>query len=95
METGTDIFVNRIMEDNLPSAITLDIVKAEMMKDKDMKLLSKLVLSHNKVECQKKLPDYHNIFDDLTVIDGVLMKGNQLVIPKSLRADVIGLSIRR
>ena len=92
VETGTDIFVNRIMEDNLPSAITLDIVKAGMMKDKEMKLLSKLVISHNKVECQKKLPEYHNIFDDLTVIDGVVMKGNQLVIPKSLRADVIGLS---
>ena len=39
VETGTDIFVDRVLEDSLPSAITLDMVKNETKQDEDMNLL--------------------------------------------------------
>ena len=39
VETGTDIFVNRVLEDSLPSAITLDMVKKESELDEDLKEL--------------------------------------------------------
>ena len=82
IETGTDIFVNRVLEDSLPSAITLDMVKNETNQDKDMILLRKYVLSHDRQGCKKNLLEYHQIFHDLTVIDGVVMKEHQIVIPK-------------
>ena len=92
IETGTDIFVNRIIEDSLPIAVTLDMVRSETKLDEDMQLLSKYIVSHDKEGCRKNLPEFHNVFSDLTVIDGIVMKEHQLVIPESLRAEVIGLS---
>ena len=73
VETGTDIFVNRVLQDTLPSAITLDIVRKEMKQD-DLNLLKNHILSHDKHGCQKNLPEYYHIFNDLTVIDDVIMK---------------------
>ena len=92
METGTDIFVNRVLEELLPSAITLDMVRRETREDKDMKLLKEYVVKHDLYGCKKNLPEYCDIFQELTVIDNVVLKGNQIVIPTSLRADVIGLA---
>ena len=92
VETGTDIFVNRVLEELLPSAITLDMVRRETREDKDMKLLKEYVVKHDLYGCKKNLPEYCDIFQELTVIDNVVLKGNQIVIPTSLRADVIGLA---
>ena len=92
METGTDIFVNRVLEELLPSAITLDMVRRETREDKDMKLLKEYIVKHDLYGCKKNLPEYCDIFQELTVIDNVVLKGNQIVIPTSLRADVIGLA---
>ena len=92
VETGTDIFVNRVLEDSLPSAITLDMVKKESELDEDMTLLKSCILSHDIGNCKKNLPEYYHIFHELTVIDDIVMKNYQIVIPKSLRAEVIGLA---
>ena len=58
VETGTDIFVNRVLQDTLPSAITLDMVRKEMKQDDDLNLLKNHILSHDKHGCQKNLPQY-------------------------------------
>ena len=92
METGNDIFVNRVIEDALPIAITLDMVKRETKLDDELQLLIKYILSRDKTGCQKNLSKFYNVFSDLTVIDGIVMKQHQLVVPKSLQAEVIGLS---
>jgi len=57
-----------------------------------LQLLCKYVVSNDENGCKKNLPEFHNVFSDLTVIDGVVMKEHQLVIPKSLQTEVIGLS---
>ena len=92
VETGNDIFVNRVIEDALPIAITLDMVKRETKLDDEMQLLIKYILNRDKTGCKKNLARFHNVFSDLTVIDGIVMKQHQLVVPKSLQAEVIGLS---
>ena len=45
IEDGTDIYVNRVLEDILPSAITLNIVKSETAADNELNLLSQNVRS--------------------------------------------------
>ena len=92
IETGTDIFVNRVLEDSLPSAITIDMLKSEIKMDDEMQLLAKYIVKHDRGNCQKNLREYYHIFDELTVIDGLILKEHQLVIPKSLRAEVVGLA---
>ena len=57
-----------------------------------MQLLSKYIVTHDRCSCQKNLPEYYEVFTDLTTIDGVILKGNQVIVPESLRAEVIGLA---
>ena len=46
---------------------------------------------HN--ECrQDVLKPYGGIFNEMWTIDGIVLKGNQAVLPVSLRANAIGLA---
>ena len=92
IEFGDDIYVNRVIEDTLPCAITMDIVRSETAADEELKLLHQCILSHDDRSVAKQLKEYHGIFHDLWSTDGVILKGCQVVIPKSLRAEVIGLA---
>ena len=40
----------------------------------------------------KQLKQYHGVFSDLWTSDGVNLKGCQIIIPKFLRTNVIGLA---
>lgn len=70
--------------------MTLETVKNETGKDEILqKLIEDIV---NKKYCRNSLKEYKAIFDELYYIDGIVMRGNQIVIPKSLQADIIGLA---
>ena len=70
----------------------MDIVRSETAADEELKLLHQCILSHDDRSVAKQLKEYHGIFHDLWSTDGVILKGCQVVIPKSLRAEVIGLA---
>ena len=91
IETGDDIYVNRVIEDNLPCAITLSMLKDETANDKELNMLMRQIPMYD--ICQDKdLKEYKGVYSELWSTDGVLMKGNQVVIPKSIRANVISLA---
>ena len=92
IEVGDDIFVNRVIEDSLPCAITMDMIRNEITSNDEMKLLHKCVISHDERRVAKDLKDYHCVFNDLWTSDGIILKGNQIVIPPTLRAEVVGLA---
>ena len=62
------------------------------MKIKVNYKLTKFLGSRDKSKCKKELPDYAGIFEELSIIDGIIVQGNQILIRKSLRADAIGLA---
>ena len=92
IETGTDIYVNRVLEEIFPQAITLDILRRAISKDKMLQLLISYIKTQNKSDCKKHLKPYYGIFDELTEVDGVILHGSQIVIPESLQTDIIGLA---
>ena len=92
IETGTDIYVDRVSEEILPQAITLDILRRASSKDKMLQLLISYIKTQNKSDCKKHLKPYYSIFDELTKVDGVILRGSQIVIPESLQTDIIGLA---
>ena len=92
IETGTDIYVNRVLEEILPQAITLDILRRASSKDKMVQLLISYIKTQNKSDCKKHLKPYYGIFDELTEVNGVNLRGSQIVIPESLQTDIIGLA---
>ena len=92
IETRTDIYLNRVLEEILPQAITLDILKRASSKDKTLQLLISYIKTQNKSDCKKHLAAYYGIFDELTEVDGVVLRGSQIVIPESLQTDIIRLA---
>ena len=40
-------------------------------------------------KCRKALTKYTKIFEELTLVKGVIVRGEQLVIPEELQQDVI------
>ena len=76
----------------MPRAMTLKILKRETANDPKMQELAKCIKKHDLDYCKKHLKEYSGVFSDLTEIEGLIMKGGQIVIPERLRADLVGLS---
>ena len=41
---------------------------------------------------KKNLPDYFGVFNELSVINGLVVRGHQLIIPIAMQANVVALS---
>ena len=66
-------------------------VKQETSDDEFMQKLIDSITSHN--ECRdSRLQAYKGVFDELWVIDGMVMRGHQIVLPVSMVADEISLA---
>ena len=90
VEKGKDIFVNRVIEELMPRAVTTQMIQAEICKDQTMMNLKDDIIT-NKF-CRNSLPQYKRVFDELTVANDIIIRDNKIVIPPSLHADVIGLA---
>lgn len=71
----------------------LELFKKETLLDKDLTLIMQYV--QHGWSNYDKIPDhlkfYHSIKDDLFVVDGLLFKNSQVVVPKSLRQEMLNL----
>ena len=89
VEDDDEIYVNRVLEDQLPSAITKDIIRDSTVKDE---VLSQVMEDIQKGVCRNSLTRYSKVFEELSVIDGMVVRGEQLVIPRDLQAMVVQLA---
>ena len=55
-------------------------------RDQQLKLLAEDIQKGN---CRKALRKYSKLFEELMLVKGVIVRGEQLVIPKELQHDVI------
>ena len=91
IETGVDVYVNRVIEEIVPKALTTTKIREETKKDNKLQALMKDMEKHN--HCRNpELKEFHEIFNELWECDGIILKGNQVVLPKSLYADAIALA---
>ena len=89
VEDDLEVYVNRVMEEQLPPAVTRDILKEATARDKPLRWLMEDL---EKGECRKALTRYTQVFSELAVVDGMVMWGEQLVIPKELQPVVVQLA---
>ena len=82
--------MNRVIEDLLPEAITIDKLRYATANDSKLSLLKEDILSNK--YCRKELSQYEQIFEELSYINGVIMRENCIVIPYSLQADCIAIA---
>ncbi len=67
-------------------------VKEETAKDEEMIKLKNTVLSGwpaSKSDCDPAVVEYWNVRDELSVAEGLILKGSRIVIPKSLRSKML------
>ena len=74
------------------SPTKLDQIKTETQVDEELQMLVRYINSgwpakHS--ECSESIRKYFNFRDELCVVDGLILKGNHIVIPAKLRDDAL------
>ncbi len=89
VEDDLDVYVNRVVEDQLPQAITRKMMKLATAKDKELRLVLEDIGSG---VCRNGLTRYTNVFPELSEVGGIVMRGDQIVIPRELQATTVHLA---
>ena len=92
VETDVQVTVDAVIENIQMSKGKFQEVAQETKKDSVMcKLINQIIHGwpEFRVECDVSLQPYWNYRDELSVIDGVVFKGNRVVIPTSLRSMML------
>ena len=85
-------YVNMVIGSKNMRAVTLDDVKRETQEDE---ILQKVVCSVKQQEPLGKevgVQAYASVMSELSVIDGVLLRGERLVVPKKLQEKVVEIA---
>ena len=88
IEDDSDIFVNRVISDNLPHAITIDELKEESRADPQIRDLMANI-GTGRCPDNEQLKAFKQVFPELWTTDNILMRNDQIVIPAKLRARAI------
>ena len=91
MEDEAEFVVNRVVNEAIPDAVTLPVVRHYMEKDSMLKMLLEDVLK-GRLRAELHGTSYERVFGELTAVQGVLLRGERMVIPKELQADVLALA---
>ena len=75
VETGTEVYVNRVIEDTLPQAIGMSELQEATSQDS---VLTKLISCIGQSECgnDKQLKPFKQIFSELWTCNGILMRND-------------------
>ena len=89
VDDDTEIYVNRVVEEQLPPAVTREVLQEATGKDKTLTWLMEDIA---RGECRAALTRFTQVFEELTVVDGMVVRGEKLVIPEELQATVVQLA---
>lgn len=92
----SEAYVNMLAEDAIPIAMTTEEVIEESQKDEDIQEFKKMH-KENKLDKTDNLSydlrRYCTLKDEITIVsNGLLLKGNKIIIPKSLRSKAVRLA---
>ena len=90
-EEDCEIYIRRVVENSLPDAVPMTDLRKQMAENTEMKQLMEDV-KKGKMRESLKQSEYSKAFEELTVEQGVLLRGQRLVIPSELQADCIALA---
>ncbi len=85
-------YVDMIVTSLPVTADRTEQIQRETNTDETMKELMSTVQKgwpENKKDCPAKIQDYWNCRSELTVVDGIVLKGSKFVIPSSLREQML------
>ena len=86
-----EIIVNRIVNESIPDAVTLPVVRHYTKLNGTLNQLAEDVM-RGRLRPELKKTKYGTVFSELTYTQGILLRQERIVIPDELRADVIALA---
>ena len=91
VEEDMEILVNRIVNENIPDAVTLSVVRHHTQEDKELRVLVEDI-KKGYVSKELKNTSYEKVFDELTYTQGIILRQERMINPEKLRADVLALA---
>ena len=88
-EDNSEVYVNRLIQYQLPQAITRKLLRKETSKDETLQMLLE------DIRLGKFRPALHRhqqVFEELTIVDGLVVWEEQLIIPLALQGEAIQLT---
>jgi hypothetical protein len=80
MDRGDELCISKIITDDLPDAVTLEMIQLGTKQDNVMQKLIKCLKS-GYISNDPDLKEYRQVFSELAYADGVMLRGDKLLIP--------------
>ena len=88
-----DCYVNAVVRDDLPTAVTIERLREATSQDDTLQLLIKdIVQRYVNTKNRIELSAYLHAFQELFVVDGLVLRGTKLIVRASLWKTVVMLS---
>ena len=88
--------INAIIDDDIPDAMTFDMVRKATNADDQLARLKYCILEKGYIpKNATDLQPFRHVFGELSVARQVVLRGERLVIPESLQPEVIALAHKR
>jgi transposase InsO family protein len=92
-ELRSDSYVNSIVVDALPAAMTLAQIENATAKDDELQKLKLWILASPQPKLPHDLLQYKHVQDELSCTSkGILLRGSTIIIPNSLRSHILDLA---
>ena len=80
IDQGDELCISKIVTDDLPDAVTLKMVQQATQQDPVMQRLI-VCINRGYIIDDKALQDYRQVFQELSHWNGVILRGDRLLIP--------------
>ena len=82
IDADDELCISRIITDAMPDAVTQAMVQRATQRDADMQKLIKCI-SKGYINSDPSLREYRQIFQELSYVQGVVLRGEKLLIPEA------------
>ncbi|CAC5364689.1 unnamed protein product [Mytilus coruscus] len=92
VENDIECFVNMVIRNTSMSDRNLEQITEETSKDDTLQRLTRLIIDDwpdEKNEVPKEVFEYWNFRDELSNVNGIILKGEKIIIPTSMRKNML------
>ena len=85
-------YVNFVSENDIPKAISKEEIIVSTENDRELQKLIKCVEEKSIDHKDADLRKYSNVFNELAVVDGLVLRGERIVVPQTLREAMVEIA---
>lgn len=90
---NSEAFINTIVSNALPRALSLDEIIEHTNKDSELVNLREWIRQASSGKLPETLGEYKHVMDELSITEkGIILRNSQIVIPKQLRKQILELA---